>query len=209
MMQTSRISWIVGALLLLVTSPIASAQALDQIQSAVRATENQAAKFTQRFLPHGSTQEQVERGTVLFGTLPNMRWTYRAPEPKVFVFDGHNSWMYLPAERQVSFHRLSSDEREELPFLLLKDREAIQRDFDVKSASSGQRLTITLTPKRETRIRSLVVDVDRRSGIIRSLSYSDLEGNRTTFEFQGHRRVTPGPETFRFEAPSGVEVVEY
>jgi chaperone LolA len=209
MIQKSTISLIAGALLLLVISPVASAQALDQIQSAVRATENQAAKFTQRFLPHGGTREQIERGTVLFGTLPSMRWTYRAPEPKVFVFDGRNSWMYLPAERQVSFHRLTSDEREELPFLLLKDREAIQRDFDVTSATSGQLHTITLAPKREARIRSLVVNVDRRSGVIRSLSYSDMEGNRTTFEFQGHRRVTPGPETFRFEAPAGVEVVEY
>jgi chaperone LolA len=197
-----------GALFLLIGSH-ASAQALDQIDTAVRATENQAAKFTQRFLPHGASQEQVERGTVLFGTLPSMRWTYRAPEPKVFVFDGTNSWMYLPGDRQVSFHRLTSDEREELPFLLLKDREAIRRDFDVKSATSGQLHTITLTPKRETRIRSLVVNVDRRSGHIRSLSYSDLEGNRTTFEFTGHRRVTPKPETFRFEAPAGVEVVEY
>ena len=58
--------------------------------------------FTQRFTPKGFKSSQVESGTVVFGTLPMMRWCYTAPEPKLFVFDGSKSWFYVPGDKQVT-----------------------------------------------------------------------------------------------------------
>src|SRR4051794_25502127 len=72
-----------------------------EIDRAAAAMAGQEAQFTQRFTPKGFKNSQAESGTVLFGTLPMMRWSYAKPEEKLFVFDGTKSWFYVPGDRQV------------------------------------------------------------------------------------------------------------
>src|SRR5438132_14108377 len=95
-----------------------SAQAAE-IDSAVSAMAGMEAAFTQRFTPKGFTNSQVESGSVIFGTLPMMRWTYTKPEEKVFVFDGNRSWFYVAADKQVTVATIDDRRRSELPFLLI------------------------------------------------------------------------------------------
>ena len=73
-----------------------------ELDLAARAVAGREASFTQRFTPKGFKSSQVESGTVTFGSLPMMRWSYTAPEAKLFVFDGTKSWFYVPADRQVT-----------------------------------------------------------------------------------------------------------
>ena len=62
----------------------AHASEIDRAAAAMAGTE---AQFTQRFTAKGFRNSQVESGSVVFGTLPMMRWTYTQPEAKTFVFD--------------------------------------------------------------------------------------------------------------------------
>ncbi|HUJ16224.1 MAG TPA: outer membrane lipoprotein carrier protein LolA, partial [Thermoanaerobaculia bacterium] len=105
-------------LALVLTAAAAYPSAIDQAAAAMAGTE---AAFTQRFTPKGFTNSQVESGTVIFGTLPMMRWTYTTPEEKVFVFDGTNSWFYVAADKQVTTATIDDRRRGELPFLLIGD----------------------------------------------------------------------------------------
>src|ERR1700730_2349157 len=75
------------------------ASELDRAAAALAGTE---AQLTGRFTPKGFKNTEVESGTVLFGTLPMMRWSYSSPEEKLFVFDGERSWFYVPEEKQVT-----------------------------------------------------------------------------------------------------------
>jgi chaperone LolA len=162
------------------------------------------ASFAQRFTPKGFTRSQVENGTVIFGPLPMMRWTYAKPEEKVFVFDGTNSWFYVAADKQVTVAQIDDRRRSELPFLLIGDPAARTRLFDVKE--SGNR--VTLQPKSaSSAIRSVALTISASTHLIQQLEYSDREGNRTVFEFSGfQRRATPA-DLFRFTAPAGVQIV--
>ncbi len=188
-------------LLLVISTAAAYASEIDKAAAAMAGTE---ASFTQRFTPKGFTRSQVENGTVVFGPLPMMRWTYAKPEEKVFVFDGTNSWFYVAADKQVTVAQIDDRRRSELPFLLIGDAAARTRLFDVKE--SGNR--ITLQPKSASgAIRSVALTIAPATHLIQQLEYSDREGNRTVFEFSGfQRRATPA-DLFRFTAPAGVQIV--
>lgn len=195
-------------LALLPASP-ADAQAEHLLSEAVAATAWHSANFKHVFRLHGTDQKVVESGKVTFGDLPQMRWQYRSPEEKVFVFDGRTSWLYVPAERQVSVHELSDSERSQLPFLLIEDTAAAKRDFRFASSRKDGVLHLSLTPRSNQNIRSLELSIDPDSKRIRVFEYLDLEGNLTRFEFDEFRKVSKDPGQFRFEAPPGVEPVEY
>lgn len=192
----------------LVAVPLEASREFRAIQQALEATSQTSANFTQKFTPKGFRNERVEKGTVVFGELPRMRWTYTRPEAKVFVFDGSTSWFYSPEEKQVMIHRLSEEERAELPFLLLGDQQAVGRDFAVSLRESGTRALIELTPTTgQVSIQHLTVTKNARTHRIERLEYVDRQGNRTVFEFSGFRKSQAGPQTFRFDPPAGVDVV--
>src|SRR5216117_3477616 len=78
------------------------------------------AEFTEIY--QGSGIERTESGTLWLKKPGKMRWEYRSPEEKVFVGDGHDVWLYLPAEKQArkSSMRNLNDLRSPLALLLGK-----------------------------------------------------------------------------------------
>ena len=175
-----------------------------QIDKAAAAMAGTEASFTQRFTPKGFTRSQVENGTVIFGPLPMMRWTYAKPEEKVFVFDGTSSWFYVAADKQVTVAQIDDRRRSELPFLLIGDPASRERLFDVKESAN----TVTLQPKSaSSAIRNVTLTIAPATHLIQQLEYSDREGNRTVFEFSGYQRRATPADVFRFTAPAGVQVV--
>jgi chaperone LolA len=195
------------AVLVLATSLSAAAQTeLDRAASAMSGME---ASFTHRFTAKGFKTSQVESGSVIFGSLPRMRWSYATPEQKVFVFDGTNSWFYVPADKQVTQGRVTEARKRELPFLLLGDPAAREKHFVVKQARRGKAVVATLQPRdKNAVIRSVSVTIAPSTHLIQRIEYADREGNRTSFDFSGYHRRTASAETFRFDAPAGVQVVQ-
>lgn len=184
-----------------------SAAAAADLGTIIRANAGREASFVQKFTPRGFKKEQVERGKVLFGSAPQMRWTYSGPEKKVFVFDGSTSWLYTPSDRQVIVTRLRPEQRRSIPLAFLWDENAA-RDFEIKTSRSGRSSVLDLTPRAaDSQIRSAQV-VALADGTLQSLSWVDRQGNRNVFEFSGFRKATPAAGSFRFSPPSGTNVVE-
>ena len=198
-----RFSIVIGALAI---SVAAHAAEIDRAAAALAGTQ---AQFTQRFTPKGFKNSQVESGTVVFGTLPMMRWTYARPEEKTFVFDGNRTWFYVPADRQVTVSQLDEDKRSELPFLLLGDPAERDRHFTVQESAQGQTMVTTLHPRSSAAaIRSVTVTTSAASHAIERVEYTDREGNHTSFEFSGFQHRPAPAELFHFTPPPGVQVVQ-
>jgi chaperone LolA len=187
----------------------ASALAQSEIDRSVAAIAGREAQFTQQFTPKGFKKSQNESGTVVFGTLPMMRWTYSKPEAKVFVFDGRRSWFYVPADRQVTTSAIDDRKKRELPFLLIGDPAARVRYFNASEKRRGSAVVTTLQPRDAgAMIRNIVLTSDASSHYITSVEYSDRNGNRTAFYLTGYRPMTVSPGTFQFAPPAGVEVTQ-
>jgi outer membrane lipoprotein carrier protein len=175
-----------------------------EIDRAAAAMAGQEAQFTQRFTPKGFKNSQAESGTVLFGTLPMMRWSYSKPEEKLFVFDGTKSWFYVPGDRQVTIATLTDAKKRELPFLVLGDPAARNRNFVVKERGN----VTTLQPRdAKAMVRSISVTTSPSTHLIQRIEYSDREGNNTLFELTGYHPRPASAENFRFTPPAGVQVV--
>jgi outer membrane lipoprotein carrier protein len=191
---------------LIFVGSIANAAELDRAAAALAGTK---AQFTQRFTPKGFKNSQIDSGSVIFGTLPMMRWTYAKPEQKIFVFDGSRSWFYLPAEKQVTVTTLDEAHRRELPFLLIGDPAARDRNFAVRETTSGGNIIALLRPRAASAmIRSVTITIAAATHAIQRVAYSDRDGNETTFDFSGFTRRPVTPDLFRFTPPAGVEVVQ-
>ncbi|HVT05517.1 MAG TPA: outer membrane lipoprotein carrier protein LolA [Thermoanaerobaculia bacterium] len=178
------------------------------VSRSIGAVAGMRADFVQRFTPKGFKREQVEQGSVLFGSAPKMRWSYRAPEEKLFLFDGKTSTFYVASDRQATLHDLSDVERRDLPFLLLTQPEELKRLFIVSETRSGGQVVTRLTPKQAAAIREVIVTTALGDNLIRRLEYSDKQGNRTVFEFSKYQKAVSSPADFTFSAPKGVEVVK-
>lgn len=179
-----------------------------ELDRAAAAMSGMEASFTHRFTAKGFKTSQVENGTVVFGTLPQMRWSYSAPEQKLFVFDGTNSWFYVPGDKQVTTGRVTDARRRELPFLLLGDPVARERVFVVKQQNRGGNVVTTLQPRdKSSMIRSVVVTVAPSTHLIQRIDYTDRDGNQTSFAFSGYHRRAASADTFTFAPPAGVQVI--
>ena len=193
-------------LMLLLAAGAAHAAEIDRAAAALAGTQ---AQFTQKFTPKGFKSSQVESGTVVFGTPPMMRWTYTRPEQKTFVFDGDHSWLYIPADRQVTVSEIDDQKRSELPFLMLGDPAARDRNFTVQEKASRSSIVTTLQPRSATAIiRNVTVTTSADTHAIQRIQYTDREGNQTVFDFSGLQRKPVAADTFRFTPPSGVQVVQ-
>jgi outer membrane lipoprotein carrier protein len=191
-------------LVTLVTALALSAAPPLEIDSAARAVVGQEARFIQRFTPKGFKNSQVESGTVIFGALPMMRWSYASPEQKLFVFDGSKSWFYIPGDRQVTVATLDEAKKRELPFLLVGDPVAREKHFTVTRRGN----VTTLQPRAaNSMIRNIAVTTAPSTHLIQRIEYSDREGNRTVFELSGYHPRPAAADTFRFTPPAGVQVV--
>lgn len=178
---------------------------LDRVSQAMAGNE---AQFVQRFTPKGFRNSQIESGTVIFGSLPMMRWSYVKPEAKTFVFNGSDSWLYVPGDRQVTTARLDDARRRELPFLVLGDPAARERSFLVSESRRGGNITTTLRPRDPAAsIRDVAITSSASTHLISRIEYGDREGNRTAFEISGYHQRSAPADTFRFTPPAGVQVI--
>ncbi len=179
-----------------------------EIDLTAAAMAGKEANFTQRFTPKGFHNSQTESGTVVFGALPQMRWSYTTPEAKTFVFDGSRSWFYVPADKQVTVGRIDEKRKRELPFLLLGDPAARETAFVVREQSRGGNVTTTLQPRdASAMIRNVSIVTGAADHLIRSIEYTDREGNRTLFELSGYHPHPASTAEFQFTPPAGVQVV--
>ncbi len=184
----------------------AAPTALDRAATAMSGME---ASFTHRFTAKGFKTSQVESGSVVFGQLPRMRWSYTTPEKKLFVFDGTTSWFYVPADRQVTHGRITEARKRDLPFLLLGDPTARDRAFLVKQQSRGKSVRTTLQPRdNSSAVRTVTVTTASATNLIQRIEYTDRGGNQTSFDFSGYHKRAASADTFTFAPPAGVQVIQ-
>ena len=74
-------------------------------------------------------RKRVERGTLLVKKPGKMRWTYQAPDEKVFVSDGVRLIQYFPDENRALVSEVPDDDQAAV--LFLAGRGNLTRDFNV------------------------------------------------------------------------------
>lgn len=186
------------------------AQAVDDHYNHLHSLETEFTEIYQ-----GAGVSRTESGTLWLKKPGKMRWEYRSPEEKLFVGDGKDAWLYLPADKQVrkSDMRKLEDLRSPLAFLLGKaklEKELDGLSFapDVQAWRPGD-VILRGTPRgMENRIQSVLVEVTPEHKIARILIHA-VDDSVTEYRFSSQKeQVQVADSQFRFSPPAGSEVIE-
>ena len=171
-------------------------------------TTDLVADFVQSYRSGLLGRELVERGEVSIQRPGRMRWEYKEPEEKLFISDGHTFYFYVPEDKQVIVQ--DQDEQRSLAARLLFGEGGLLDEFEASLDEPFEEgvLRVRLVPRKEdAELEQAYIDVEP-AGRVRSILIEDIEGNRTRFRFDGVKENTGLPDRlFRFEIPSGVEVI--
>jgi outer membrane lipoprotein carrier protein len=183
------------------------------LQRSYERVRDFSADFVHVYVGGVLGQRVTERGTVLIKKPWKMRWTYAAPERKLFVSDGTTLYSYIPEDKQVIVSPIPGDETS-TPTLFLAGKGNITRDFVVawadRTPTPADTYALSLKPTRkEADYESLVLVVDQRTYQLRMLITTDQQGGESTFTFSKLKENVNIPDKeFAFQIPRGVEVVK-
>ena len=200
---------------LLAAGPAAPAEDHGLAESIVRRIEERqaritdlVARFEQSYRSGLLGRELVERGVVSIKRPGRMRWEYQEPEEKLFISDGETFYFYVPEDKQVIVQE--QDEQRSLAARLLFGQGGLLEEFEatLEEPLEERVLRVRLTPRREdAELERAYIDVEP-SGLVRAILLEDIQGNRTRFRFEDVKENAGlEDELFRFEIPSGVEVI--
>ncbi len=185
-------------------------RAIDAIQSRYDHVADLRADFEQvtrsAALPGSGASVS---GTVSFAKPGKMRWTYQDP-PSLLVSDGETLWIYDPAYKEVQKLSAGSEYLSGASIQFLLGGGNIRRDFTIVERScSAESIDIDLTPIQPATYERLGIIADPTSGDLKRTTIYDLVGNVTEVTFSNlETDLNPPPETFRFDPPAGVKVME-
>jgi outer membrane lipoprotein carrier protein len=183
-------------------------------ESSYHAVNTLRADFTQSYTSGGRTR--VESGTVRLAKGGRMRWDYREPEAKVFVSDGKQLSLYIPAEKQVTRSGAKATEDFRTPLGVLLSRLSLRKVFSrvefadqALHADAGNRV-LRGYPKQEfeDEYREVLIELSPQMDI-RRLVVLYADNSTMEFTFTNIRRnVDLQPSIFHLDLPPGVEVIQ-
>lgn len=161
----------------------------------------------------GALRKRVsERGTVLVRKPGRMRWSYKAPEEKLFVSDGEKMYSYIPQDNQVLVTRVPAEDEATTPALFLTGKGNLSRDFTVSYAEAPEAppgtTVLKLVPKRREPEYEWLMVVTDESLRIRMLITVDAQGGQSTFTFTNLKENRGlSDKEFTFKIPRGADVI--
>jgi outer membrane lipoprotein carrier protein len=191
-------------------APPSADQLARQLQSHYDQVKDFKADFTQTFRGVALPQQTTERGTVMVKKPYRMRWTYTAPEKKELVTDGLQIWDYRPVDRVVLVRPLPKEGEASTALLFLAGRGNLTRDFaaSMPATQPEGEWHLSLMPKSpQSDFTSLVVQVDRRSMVLRGLVKIDETGTWTYRFVNLQENAGLADKSFSFTPPKGVEII--
>ena len=165
--------------------------------------------FTESY--EGLGLRRTESGTLLLLKPGRMKWEYSSPAGKLFLLDGKYAWFYTRGDPQVQ--RIPAKELDDLrsPLRFLLGHTELEKEMThlTVAQAAGGRFTLSGQPKgQEKRVNRLTLTVTAEGSIVR-IEMEEADGALTRFTFTGEQPNAPvSPETFRFNPPPGVPVVD-
>jgi outer membrane lipoprotein carrier protein len=159
-------------------------------------------------------QRQQEEGHLYLMRPRKMRMEYKNPEEKLFVSTGKNVYWYVPMDRQVQVDKVKDALDDRIPLMFLVGRSNLRGEFEKFEALSTKpvmdgAVVISMTPKKKTDLKQLIIEVDPRTYHLRRLALTHDDGSHSEFRFSNIRlNARLNPSLFEFTPPPGVRIVE-
>ena len=177
---------------------------------------------------------QAESGRVYFSRPGRMRWEYEAPEQKLFVSDGKMVWFYVPSDHTVTRAPMKQSTDWRTPLALLTGKAKLSQlcdklDLSAQAPAAKGNVVLSCRPRGEKpkakgptdddldpsiapideQFDEVLLEVNPETGELADVRVLEPGGIELEYRFGNWQENLPLAESlFRFQAPSGVAIVE-
>jgi outer membrane lipoprotein carrier protein len=169
-----------------------------------------AAEFEQVYSAPGM-RERRERGRLVLQRPGRMRWEYDPKPGKLFIVNGRDVWLYIPADREATHADANNVSDARFPFLFLLGQTNLRREFRsitlLENDAQAETRTLRLIPRgASTGLREVFLEV-YADGRILKVKMMDEAGAVSEVTLTNVRENFIAPaDAFEFRPPPGVTV---
>ncbi len=182
-------------------------------ESKIRSLRSIQAQFEQIYYSSTVSMPLREKGRFYFKKPDLMKWEYKEPEEKIFLYREGLFQFYIPEDNQLIRSSIS-EERHEAEILLilsgkkqLKDHYAVE--FSPFPTDAPKAWQLKLNPRGEDEYSFILLEIDPKTLLIQKAIFFDWAGNKTEFKFSRIKtNVRFGKNLFELNLPPDVEIIE-
>jgi outer membrane lipoprotein-sorting protein len=199
------------------TRPAAAAptaeEAAGRMQQALRAVTTLRARFEQFHYSMSVSEPLREKGELYLERPDRMRWAYKDPQDKVFLYKDGVLEMYLPEDRQLTRSPVSKEALETDIFGLFLGTLPLLDVYTVEDSpfpTTAVRVRqIKLTPRTEGEFSHILLEIDEAAWLPRRVIFLEWAGNKREFVFSQVRTGVRIPaRIFTLKVPPDTEIID-
>ena len=193
--------------------PVTAEQAVANLEKAIRSVRTLQARFEQLQFSVSVSTPLSEKGQIYFEKPDRMRWDYKNPQVKAFLYQNGLFEMYIPEEKQLTRRRVEAEALESEIYgiffgtMSFKDAYIVEGSlFPTDSAGVKQ---VKLTPRTEGDYSHILLEIDQKTWLLRRAVFVEWAGGRREFIFSRVRtgvRLPPG--VFELKVPPDTEIID-
>ena len=195
------------------TSAVTPEEAVDNLEKALKAARTLRADFEQLHYSMSVSEPLREKGELLFEKPDRMRWEYKSPQDKVFLYKEGVLETYLPEDKQLTRSPVAEEALKSdifgifLGTMSFRDAYAIESNpFPTDAARVRQ---VKLTPKTEGDYSHILLEIDETTWLLRRAIFLEWAGAKREFVFSRVRTGVRLPsDAFTLKVPPGTEVID-
>ncbi len=210
------IAGLAGVLLPYPGSPlpaVSADEAVARLERALKAVTTLQARFEQLHYSMAVSEPLREKGDLFLEKPDRMRWAYKDPQDKVFLYKDGILEMYLPEEKQLTRSPVSPDALKSDIFGIflgaMSFRDAYIVEDNLFPTEATRVRQVKLTPKTEGEFSHILLEIDETTWLLRRAIFLEWAGNKREFVFSQVRTGVRIPaKTFTLKVPPGTEIID-
>lgn len=183
------------------------------VERKLRSLRSLQANFSQIYYSSTVSTPLNEKGKFYFQKPNWMRWEYKDPEEKIFLYKEGAFLMYFPEDKEVIQSDLSKEKYESEILTLLSGQKNLKDDYTVEfspfPSDSQKTWKLKLTPNEESDYTHVLLEIDEKTWLIRKAIFFDWAGNKSEFQFSQIKTDVRFPrKVFELDLPPDVEIIK-
>lgn len=188
---------------------------VERVQRVYTGAGDVTARFSQTYYDKLRGKRPTENGLMWAKRDGRVRWSYRAPARKDFVYTGRAAYFYEPSNAQVTVFEQFQDSPLANAIRFLWGQGKIVDSFDVspcdascQGAPDGTR-SVLLRPKEAlAAVEAIQLTAETATGKVQRSIVFDPLGNRTEYAFSSIEfGAVVADKKFAFRIPDGVNII--
>ncbi|MGH7516984.1 MAG: LolA family protein [Gemmatimonadales bacterium] len=189
---------------------------VSRASAAYRGLQSLRADFDQ-LIQNPMIGDQASKGVLVQSGQAKLAMRFSDPEGEAIVIDGEYVWVYTPSTTPGQVLRMPLPSGGPvygynlIAWLLDRPHERYQSTFVRNDRLEGRAVSVVeMVPTMpDMPFSRAVVWLDRNDGLPRRIEIEETSGQHRTLTLRNLRaNVRAGDDTFRFQVPSGVKVIE-